>query len=232
MKKAKLVVLRHGQTDFNKKRLMTGQLEATLTKLGEEQAVAAGECVKDIRFDKVYSSSLSRAFNTAALALKGAGQAQLPIHKRQEILEADAGDFAGRNIDTDPELSTFRRLYAQPLPGGESDKDVVARVQKLIENEVLPALQNGENIMLVCHSGTVHALDVVLGVVAAPPDDAPLKVERVPNAAPMVFEYEDGVMKNHYFIPNPVTLREEAANKNVPPKPRRNSPKSGGPTFE
>ena len=197
-----LIVLRHGQTDYNKQRLMTGQRDVPLTALGEEQAREAGALIKHIHIDKAYSSPLSRAFNTASLALKAAGQT-VTIEKRAAIIEADAGQFAGRNIDTDPDILAFGRVYAIPMPGGESDKDVVARVQKFYDEEVLPALARGENIMLVCHSGTMHALDVVLGLMKPPTDDQQLVTRRIPNASPLVCEYEDGVMKNHYFITNP-----------------------------
>ncbi len=212
MTAAKLVILRHGETEYNKLRLMTGQRESPLTPTGEEQARTAGTLVKDIPFDKAYSSSLSRAFNTAALALKAAGQ-EIAVEKRHEIMESDAGEFAGRNLDTDPVLSKFTRTYGVPMPGGESDKMVVARAQKFFDADVLPRLARGENVLLVAHSGTIHALDVVLGLMKTPADDENLATKRIPNASPMVCEYEDGVLKKHYFIENPAATKAANLNK-------------------
>ena len=214
MKKAKLVLLRHGQTEYNKQRLMTGHTDVPLTKDGEAQARTAGVLIKGISFDKAYSSSLSRAFNTAALALKTAGQ-DLPVEKRREIIESDAGEFAGRNLDTDPEIIKFGRIYDVPMPGGESDKQVVARVQKFYDEEVTPRLARGENVLVVAHSGVVRAFDIVLGLVPAPADGTERPPRpRVPNAGPAVHEYEDGVLKKSYAIENTETTK--AANQNTP----------------
>lgn len=213
--KAKLVIMRHGQTDHNKLRLMTGQLEVPLNKAGEAQARAAGPLIKDIHFDKAYSSTLSRAFNTAALALKAAGQ-DIPIEQRREIIEGDAGEFTGRNMDTDPEFLKFVRLYNTAPPGGESDKQVVAREQKFFDAEVLPRLARGENVLIVCHSGSVRAFDIVLGLYPAPADGTPWTTRRpVPNAGPSVHEYEDGMLKKSYDIENPETKKAAQKSGNV-----------------
>lgn len=235
-KKAKLLLMRHGQTDYNKQRLMTGQRDVPLTKDGEEQARTIGRLVKDIHIDSAFSSPLKRAFNTAALALEAAGTQEhlhnadgtWQVEKRQAIIEADAGRFAGRNIDTDPEIVVFQRTYGVPMPEGESDKDVVARVQKFFDEEVVPLLKEGKNVMIVAHSGTIHAFDVVLGLMKTPKDNEKLATQRIPNAAPMVYEYEDGVMKSHYFIENPETTKAaKAANQNAPAaKPRKYRPEA------
>jgi len=215
MTTAKLVLMRHGETDQNRLRLMTGQLDIPLNKIGEEQARAAGPLIKDIPFDKAYSSTLSRAFNTAALALKAAGQ-DIPIEQRKEIVEGDSGEFTGRNIDTDPEVKKFVRLYDTAPPGGESDKQLVARVQKFFDEEVLPRLKRGENVLVVSHSGTVRAFDIALGLYPAPPDGTPWPTRRsVPNAGPSVHEYEDGVLKKSYDIENPETKKAAQKPGNV-----------------
>ena len=212
---AKLVLMRHGETDQNRLRLMTGQSDVPLNKLGEEQARAAGPLIKDIPFDKAYSSSLSRAFNTAALALKAAEQ-DIPIERRKEIIEGDAGEFTGRNMDTDPEFLKFVRLYDTAPPGGESDKQLVARVQKFFDEEVLPRLKRGENVLVVSHAGTVRAFDIVLGLYPAPADGTPWPKRRpIPNAGPSVHEYEDGVLKKSYDIENPETTKAARKSRNV-----------------
>src|SRR4051812_27900312 len=112
-KKASLVILRHGQTDYNEKHLSTGHRDIPLNETGKAQADAVGALIKAPRFDKVYSSPLSRAFNTAARALKASStQSHLQntdgswkIEKRAEIIELDAGDFTGRSNIDDPEAA-------------------------------------------------------------------------------------------------------------------------------
>jgi 2,3-bisphosphoglycerate-dependent phosphoglycerate mutase len=234
MTKAKLVILRHGQTEYNKLHLITGQKDVPLTEVGEEQAREAGALISHIRFDKVYSSNLSRAFNTAALALKASGtQVHLlnedgtwQIEQCKAIVEIDAGDFEGRNHKTDPVVADWLRTYDVPRPGGESDKQAVERVQKFFDSEVMPRLLRGENVLVVAHAGIVRAFDFVLGIEDVPTATSKPPRRRVPNAAPTVYEYEDGVMTSFHFIENP--KERDAANQNIPPPAadnRKNGPR-------
>ncbi|MDE2337339.1 MAG: histidine phosphatase family protein [Alphaproteobacteria bacterium] len=230
-KKAKLVLLRHGQTHYNIGHLMTGRHDAPLTPKGEEQAAAAGVLIRHLPIDKVYSSSLSRAFNTAALALKSAGK-DLHIEKRHEIVETDAGDFTGRCYTTDPEILAHDAAYGRAMPNGESDKDVVKRVRKFFEDEVLPRLERGENVMVVAHYGVACAFDIILGLVPEPADGQPCHAARVPNAAPAVYHYEDGVMQGYTYIENAKSQPRapEADNQNdkkPAPRRRRKGPQKG-----
>lgn len=198
-----LVILRHGETEFNVKKLMTGQSEAPLTQNGIDQAKLAGTYIRHIRFDKVYSSPLSRAFNTAALALQSSltqmhlrnDDGTWQIEKRVEITELDAGKFTGRAWKEDPEIVAWSRVYDVRLPDGESDKDVVDRVRKFYQDEVLPLLKQGKNVFISCHSGTCHAWDIVLGVVPEPKSGEIPPKSKVPNAAPVHHVFEDGVRK-------------------------------------
>ncbi len=200
-RKAKLVLLRHGQTRYNVGHLMTGRHDAPLTSKGKEQARAAGALIRDLGIDKVYSSPLSRAFNTAALALKAA-RIRLPVEKRHEIIETDAGDFTGRSYREDPEILAHGGAHDKPMPNGESDKDVVARVRAFYETDILPRLANGENVMVVAHYGVACAFEIVLGIVPEPRDGQPSHATRVPNAAPAIYHYEDGVMRGHTYLDN------------------------------
>lgn len=227
-RKAKLVLLRHGQTRYNVGHLMTGRHDAPLTSKGKEQARAAGALIRDLGIDKVYSSPLSRAFNTAALALKAA-RIRLPVEKRHEIIETDAGDFTGRSYREDPEILAHGGAHDKPMPNGESDKDVVTRVRAFYEAEVLPRLVRGENVMIVAHSGVLRAFDIVLGIDAEPADGQPRgSTRRVPNAAPAIYDYEDGVMTGFRYVENPKAL-PHAANRNEEQKPakKRNGPQGG-----
>jgi len=223
MTKAKLVILRHGETEYNKQRLLTGKHDAQLTETGKQQANEAGVLISPIRFDKAYSSNLSRAFNTAALALKSSKtQTHLlnqdgswQIEQRPEIAEIDCGDFSGRSKD-DPEVLRFPWSYEASLPGGESQKQVVARLQKFFDTEIMPRLSRGENVLIVAHSGILRAFDIVLGIheVSSAPGQ-PSRKKSIPNAAPTVYEYENGVMTGFFYLGNPKT--PDAANQNIPP---------------
>ncbi len=227
MTTAKLVIFRHGETAYNKKSLMTGQKDVPLTRRGQAQAREAGALIGNIKFDKVYSSNLSRAFNTAALALKTSktqvhllnADGTWQIEKRPEIAEMHTGKFTGRNHKTDPEIIAWKRIYDVPLPGGgESDKQVVARVQKFFDEEVMPRLARGENVLIVAHSGIMHAFAIVLGIEEAPAPGERLITKSVPNAAPSVYTYEDGVIKDVAVLNNPKAPK--AANQNKKPGPK------------
>lgn len=211
MTKATLVILRHGQTEYNKQHLMTGQRDVPLTEVGEDQARAAGALVSHIRFDKVYSSHLSRAFNTAALAMESSTtQMHLlnedgtwQIEQREAIAEMHAGDFTGRSHKTDPEIIQWVRQHDVPLPGGESEKQVVERVQRFFDEDVLPRLQKGENVLIVAHAGILRMFDIVLGIEEPSTDSLMTRKRRIPNAAPHVYEYEHGVMTGSRLMENP-----------------------------
>lgn len=224
-KKGTLVLFRHGQTDYNLNHLMTGTRDVPLNAVGEEQAREAGRLITAFVFDKAYSSTLSRAFNTAAMALEtSGGNAHLKkadgswnIEQRVEIIECDAGDFTGRNHRTDPEIIAFKRSYDTPLPGGESDRQLVERVQKFFDAELKPRLEQGETVLVVCHAGVMRAFDVALGIVPPPVgDDIWTRSRKVNNATPLVAEYEDGRLVNHFNLENPQV--PPAANQNRPPK--------------
>jgi len=219
-----LVLIRHGQTDYNAQHRMTGQRDIPLNAIGVEQAGEAGRVISTFVFDKVYSSNLGRAFNTAALALAASGSnAHLQnvdgswnIEQRAEVAELHTGDFTGRVHKTDPEILAFKRAFDAPLPGGESDQQVVARVKKFFEEELQPRLARGETVLVVSHSGTMQAFNIALGISPAPTEGIVTPRTRIANATPTVVEYTDGVMTRHYQIENPKEL--EVANQNKPPK--------------
>jgi 2,3-bisphosphoglycerate-dependent phosphoglycerate mutase len=201
--KGRLVLLRHGQTDYNKKRLMTGIADVPLNDVGIAQAAEAGRRFAHIRFDTVYSSTLSRAFNTAALSLKAAGTQEhlkdaagvYRIMQSRAIVEIDVGDFSGRCHKTDPEIRAWVRDFDKPMPNGESDAMALARVQRFFNDEILPRLKNGETVLVVAHAGIVRTFDYVLGLAAIPAEGVAMgssKRRSVPNATPVVFDFIDG----------------------------------------
>ena len=150
-----LILIRHGQTHDNTQNILTGRRDVDLTETGAAQAHAAGELLKNYKIDKVYSSPLKRAFNTAALALTAAGQTAVEIEKREEITEMDAGDFTGCAFAFNAAgLCTIGEtkwgcIHTEKMPGGESDEDVVSRVRDFYTREVAPRLARGETVMVV-----------------------------------------------------------------------------------
>lgn len=219
--KGRLVIFRHGQTPYNKAHLMTGLTEVPLTDLGREQAAEAGRAIAAIRFDHVYSSTLSRAFNTAALALQAAGSQEhlrrpdgsFAIQQHEDIVEIDVGDFAGRCHRTDPEILAWQRDFHRPLPNGESDAQATARVQKFFDTEIMPRLEKGETVLVVCHAGIVRVFDFVLGL-AEPPKQGHkmgdmIKRRAVPNATPVLYDFVDGKLVGETQLTN-------GANQNAP----------------
>ncbi len=210
-KKGTLVLFRHGQTEYNKLGYLTGLHDAPLTSEGEDQARAAGKSLAGFKFDKAYSSTLSRAFNTAVLALEASGtNDQLKnadgtwnVEQRKEIVEADSGDFTGRNKFTDPEILNYPHAYNIPLPHGESDKQMVERVRKFYNEVLMPRLERGETVLVVSHSGIMIAFEIAAGLKPEPTEDIWSNRSKVPNAAPIVLEYEDGKLTKNYALPAP-----------------------------
>lgn len=210
--KGTLVLFRHGETDHNALHLMTGWLDVPLNAKGVEQAKEAGRIISYFHFDKVYASTLQRAFHTATLALESAGTQEhlrtkfgYAIEQRDELKGANMGAFTGRNFKTDPEIVNFGRRYDRKLPGGDSDKDITDRVAKFFEDEVLPRLKRGETVLISTHSGTMRAFDVALGFVPPPDaaDDQWTDKQRIDNALPVVAEYDSGKLVRHYQLKQP-----------------------------
>ena len=210
-KKGTLVLFRHGQTPYNLLHYMTGLHDVELTETGEEQAREAGRRIEGFVFDKAYSSTLKRAFNTAVLALEASGtndhlrnpDGTWNVEQRKEIVEADSGDFTARNKLTDPEILAYPHKYDIALPNGESDEQMVERTRKFYEEELLPRLERGETVLVASHSGIMIAFEIVAGIRPVPEGDIWSNRQGVPNATPVVLEYEDGKLVNHYQIDPP-----------------------------
>ncbi len=197
---AKLILLRHGETQHNAERRITGLHDPELNAKGEAQADAAGAFLVDIYIDKTYSSHLKRAFNTASRALKASNaqnhlqnaDGSWQIEQRPEIAEIDWGAFSGLSKDS-VEIKSFPWNYDSVPPGGESQKQACARVKAFFETVVVPHLERGENVLLVAHSGVVNVFNIILGLVPVPPPGKPMLREAIENAMPSVFDFEDGV---------------------------------------
>ena len=165
-----LVLVRHGESEWNKKNLFTGWRDIDLTASGIAEARAAGRKLKaqGLKFDVAYTSALIRAQRTLDLMLEELGQKNIPVLKDQALNERDYGDLSGLNKDDarkkwGPEqVHVWRRSYDVAPPGGESLKDTVARALPYFVQEILPRVLRGDRVLISAHGNSLRALIMVL----------------------------------------------------------------------
>jgi len=165
-----LVLVRHGQSEWNLKNLFTGWKDVDLTEQGVAEARAAGRKLKaqGLGFDVAYTSALKRAQRTLDLILAEMGQTGIPIVRDQALNERDYGDLVGLNKDDarkkwgEEQVHVWRRSYDVPPPGGESLKDTVARALPYFVQEILPRVLRGERVLISAHGNSLRALIMVL----------------------------------------------------------------------
>jgi len=164
-----LVLLRHGQSDWNLKNLFTGWKNPELTPVGIEEAKKAGQEIDKlgIKFDRAFTSGLKRAQDTCDLALKEMSQS-VDVVKDIQLNERDYGDLSGLNKAEaaqkwgEEQVMIWRRSYDTPPPGGESLKDTLARVLPYYCQNILPCVLRGEQTLVVAHGNSLRALLMVL----------------------------------------------------------------------
>ncbi|MGL4557951.1 MAG: 2,3-bisphosphoglycerate-dependent phosphoglycerate mutase [Afipia sp.] len=165
-----LVLVRHGQSEWNLKNLFTGWKDPGLTELGVKEAIGAGRKLKEqgLTFDVAFTSVLTRAQTTLDLALKEMGQTGIPITRNLALNERDYGDLSGLNKDDarakwgEEQVLVWRRSYDVPPPGGESLKDTLARTLPYYVQEILPGVLRGQRTLVTAHGNSLRALIMVL----------------------------------------------------------------------
>ncbi len=165
-----LVLVRHGQSDWNLKNLFTGWRDPDLSPKGVDEAKAAGARMKaqGLAFDVAYTSALTRAQHTLKLALEALGQSAIPETREQALNERDYGDLSGLNKDEarkkwgEEQVHVWRRSYDVSPPGGESLKDTVARVLPYYCQHILPGVLDGKRTIVAAHGNSLRALVMVL----------------------------------------------------------------------
>ena len=165
-----LVLVRHGQSDWNLRNLFTGWRDVDLTEKGVAEAREAGRKLKaqGIKFDVAFTSALKRAQRTLDLMLTELGQTTIPIFKDQALNERDYGDLVGLNKDEarkkwgEEQVHIWRRSYDVAPPGGESLKDTLARALPYYVTDILPRVLRGERVLVAAHGNSLRALVMVL----------------------------------------------------------------------
>lgn len=165
-----LVLVRHGQSEWNAKNLFTGWKNPDLTPLGVQEARQAGTELKklDLLFSVGFTSALVRAQHTLSLIFEELGQSNIPTIRDRALNERHYGDLSGLNKDEarekwgEEQVRLWRRSYDVSPPGGESLKDTVARVLPFYCQRILPPVMRGERVLVVAHGNSLRALAMVL----------------------------------------------------------------------
>ena len=165
-----MVLVRHGQSDWNLKNLFTGWRDVDLTELGITEARTGGEALAatGIKFDIAFTSALKRAQNTCQIILDCVGQPNLETIKDQALNERDYGDLSGLNKDDarakwgEEQVHVWRRSYDVPPPGGESLKDTAARVLPYYIHRIQPQAMAGKTVLVSAHGNSLRALIMAL----------------------------------------------------------------------
>ena len=193
MKSRNLILVRHGQSEWNAKNLFTGWKDPGLTDQGVSEAKNAGKLIlgQKIEFDVMYTSMLSRAQKTGDIILRTLNHKEIPIIKNEALNERHYGSLAGLNKDDarrkwgDEQVHIWRRSFDIPPPDGESLKDTADRVLPYFETEIMPKVISGSSILIAAHGNSLRALIMKLDSISS--EDI-VKLE-IPTGAPIQYEF-------------------------------------------
>ena len=191
----KLVIVRHGQSQWNLENRFTGWIDIDLSPAGEEEALKAGNKLKDYKFDEAFTSDLKRASRTLDIILKEIGQTDIPVQHDKALNERMYGDLQGLNKDEcrkkfgEEQVKIWRRSYDTPPPNGESLKDTAARVLPYYESEIEPELKKGKDILISAHGNSLRAL--IMHLEKMTPEQI-LQTE-IPTGAPKEYILDDNL---------------------------------------
>lgn len=199
----KLVIVRHGQSQWNLENRFTGWIDIDLSPAGEAEAKRSGEKLKNYKFDEAFTSDLIRAQRTLDIILDEIGQQDIPVEKDKALNERMYGDLQGLNKDEcrkkfgDEQVHQWRRSYDIPPPNGESLKDTAARVLPYYHSKIEPELKKGKNILISAHGNSLRALIMHLEKLS---EEQILKTE-IPTGAPKEYILDDdlNVLESKYI---------------------------------
>ena len=195
MNQSNLVLVRHGQSEWNKKNLFTGWKNPDLTELGVEEAIKAGKLLKSkgLSFDIMFTSDLFRAQETGRIILEHMDLSNIEIIKDQNLNERNYGDLAGLNKDEarskwgEEQVHIWRRSFDVPPPGGESLKNTAERVLPYFNNSIRPKINENLNILIAAHGNSLRALVMELEEISS---DEIVKLE-IATGDPIIYECSD-----------------------------------------
>ena len=200
---ATLVLLRHGESQWNLENRFTGWVDVPLSDKGREEARAAGEKLKNYAFDRAFTSVLMRAIDTLKIVLEVIGQEGIPIEKDQALNERMYGELQGLNkAETaqkygDQQVKLWRRSYDIKPPGGESLKDTAERVLPYYQRRIQPELLAGKNILIAAHGNSLRALVMHLDQLTT---EQVLELN-IPTGAPLLYELDaKGASLSHRYL--------------------------------
>lgn len=200
---ARLVLLRHGESQWNLENRFTGWVDVPLSPKGEQEARAAGEKLKGFRFDRAYTSVLKRAIDTLRLVLEVTGQQNVPTEQDQALNERMYGDLQGLNkAETaqkygDQQVKIWRRSYDVRPPGGESLKDTAERVLPYYEQRIKPEILAGKTLIVAAHGNSLRALVMTLDRLTK---EQVLELN-IPTGAPLLYEFDaTGAVREHRYL--------------------------------
>ena len=198
-----LILLRHGESQWNLENRFTGWVDVPLSPRGEAEARAAGEKLRGRKIDELYTSVLVRATESARLALEAAGIAQLPTERDAALNERMYGELQGMNKAEAAarfgaeQVKLWRRSYDVKPPGGESLADTAARVLPYWESHILPDLQAGKNVLVVAHGNSLRALVMHLDRLSR---EQVIQLE-IPTGVPLLYEMApDGTVRGKRYL--------------------------------
>ncbi|WP_375703825.1 2,3-bisphosphoglycerate-dependent phosphoglycerate mutase [Bartonella sp. AD13SXNS] len=165
-----LVLIRHGQSEWNLKNLFTGWKDPDLTEKGHAEAIEAGKNLKaaGLKFDIAYTSALQRAQKTARHILEQMGQSDLQLIKTPALNERNYGDLAGLNKDAvrqqwgEKQVQIWRRSYTTAPPNGESLRDTGARIWPYYLYHIQPHILRSQTVLIAAHGNSLRALMMAL----------------------------------------------------------------------
>jgi 2,3-bisphosphoglycerate-dependent phosphoglycerate mutase len=190
-----LVLVRHGQSEWNEKNLFTGWCDPGLTAKGISESREAGKALKKAgyRFDIAYTSALLRAQETNLLILAELGQADLPVIKDKALNERDYGKLSGLNKNDAckkwgrAQVHIWRRSYEISPPRGESLKDTAERVVPYYKREILPRILNSEHVLISAHGNSLRALVMMLDRLS----EKKIAEVNIGTGSPIVYKLDD-----------------------------------------
>ncbi|MEW6512222.1 MAG: 2,3-bisphosphoglycerate-dependent phosphoglycerate mutase [Bacteroidota bacterium] len=199
----RLVLLRHGESQWNLENRFTGWVDVPLSAKGVEEANTAGEKLKGYIFDRAFTSVLQRAIKTLDIVLDLSGQKDIPVVQNMALNERHYGDLQGLNkAETaqkygDAQVKLWRRSFDVQPPNGESLKDTLARVLPYWEKAIFPCVMRGERLIISAHGNSLRSLVMHLDRLSR---EEVLELN-IPTGVPLVYEFDgDGTPVAHAYI--------------------------------